>query len=68
MAVIFSPEMAEWAHEIRLDANDLRHADEGAPLRQQSDAEKVIEFARALAQFLFVLPARIGRARGKAVI
>ena len=25
---LITPEMAEWAHEVRLDANDQRHADE----------------------------------------
>jgi hypothetical protein len=60
---LITREMADWAHEVRLDANDERHDDEEAPLSQQSDAEKVIEFARALAQFLFVLPARIERGR-----
>jgi hypothetical protein len=63
---LITAKMAEWAHEVRLDANDQRHADEEAPLPEQSDAEKVIEFARALAQSLFVLPARIERGRAKA--
>ena len=56
--------MAAWAHEVRLDANDQRHADEGAPLPAEADAAKVIEFAKALAEFLFVLPARVARGRG----
>jgi Domain of unknown function (DUF4145) len=56
-------EMAAWAHEIRLDANDQRHADENADLPTTTDAERVIEFASALAQFLFVLPAIIERGR-----
>jgi len=60
---IITPEMAAWAHEIRLDANDQRHADENAPLPTPEDAVKVIEFARALGQFLFVLPARVERGR-----
>jgi hypothetical protein len=60
---LITPEMADWVHEVRLDANDQRHDDEEAPLPEQGDAEKVIEFARALAQFLFVLPARIERGR-----
>ena len=29
---LITSEMAEWAHEIRLDANDQRHADESAEL------------------------------------
>ena len=60
---LITNEMASWAHEIRLDANDQRHADEDAPLPNSADAEKVIEFANALAQFLFVLPARVERGR-----
>lgn len=60
---LITNEMAAWAHEIRLDANDQRHADETAPLPSEADAKKVIEFANALAQFLFVLPARVERGR-----
>jgi Domain of unknown function (DUF4145) len=56
-------DMAAWAHEIRLDANDQRHADENAALPLVEDAERAIEFANALAQFLFVLPARVKRGR-----
>ena len=60
---LITEEMSAWAHEIRLDANDQRHADEEAPLPEAADAEKAIEFAKALAQFLFVLPARVERGR-----
>jgi hypothetical protein len=55
--------MKLWAHEVRLDANDQRHADESAPLPSEADAKKAIEFAQALAQFLFVLPALVTRGR-----
>jgi hypothetical protein len=48
--------MAEWAHAVRLDANDQRHADEGADLPSEADAQKSIDFVMALGQFLFVLP------------
>lgn len=60
---LITAEMKTWAHEIRLDANDQRHADEGAPLPNEADARKAVEFAQALAQFLFVLPARVKRGR-----
>ncbi|MCF4995526.1 DUF4145 domain-containing protein [Pseudomonas syringae] len=60
---LITNEMAEWAHEVRLEANDQRHADEEAPLPNEADAERVIEFAIALAQFLFVLPARVAQGR-----
>ena len=60
---LITPEMAEWAHEVRLDANDLRHADETKPIPDIADATRVIEFTQALAQFIFVLPARVTRGR-----
>lgn len=62
-AHLITQEMAAWAHEIRLDANDQRHADESAALPSKTDASRVIEFAKALAQFLYVLPARVERGR-----
>ncbi len=58
---LVTSEMAQWAHEVRLDANDQRHADESAALPTAADAERCVEFALALGQFMFVLPARIQR-------
>jgi Domain of unknown function (DUF4145) len=60
---LITAEMAAWAHEIRLDANDQRHADEEAELPDTANATKAIDFANALAQFLYVLPARVERGR-----
>jgi Domain of unknown function (DUF4145) len=53
--------MGKWAHAVRLDANEQRHADEAAPLPTVDDARRVIEFAKALAVFLFVLPAMVDK-------
>lgn len=58
---IITEDMAKWAHHVRLEANDQRHADAGAPLPTKEDAERSLEFAMALAEFLFVLPARVTR-------
>lgn len=58
---LITSEMATWAHEIRLDANDQRHADDAASLPSEDDAKRVIDFAQALGMFLFVLPARVLR-------
>jgi DNA-directed RNA polymerase subunit RPC12/RpoP len=58
---VITPEMARWAHQVRLDANDQRHADEAAPLPDQAAAKLAIEFAQAMGQFLFVLPSRVTR-------
>jgi hypothetical protein len=58
---VITSDMAKWAHQVRLDANDQRHADEGAPLPEQKDAERCAEFALALAEVMFVLPSRVTR-------
>ena len=63
---LITTEMAEWAHEVRLDANDQRHADESAQLPMQPEAQKCIDFTTALGEFLFVLPGRVERGRVKA--
>lgn len=60
---VITKEMSEWANEIRLDANDQRHADEEAALPNEADGAKALEFAMALAEYLFVLPARVSRGR-----
>lgn len=62
---LITKEMAEWAHEVRLDANDQRHSDLQADHADADDAKRVIEFAMALAEFLFVLPERVSRGRQK---
>jgi len=58
---VLTKDMAAWAHTVRLDANDQRHADEAATLPSTADAKRVLEFALALGAFLFVLPTRIER-------
>lgn len=56
---LITDEMKTWAHEVRLEANAQRHADETSDLPTTKDAEQMIEFAKALAEFLFVLPSRV---------
>lgn len=58
---LITEDMAIWAHQVRLEANDQRHADEEAGLPTTEDANKSFEFALALAEILFVLPARVTR-------
>jgi len=57
--------MADWAHEVRLAANEQRHADEESEHATTDDAKQLVEFAMALAEFLFVLPARIEKGRAR---
>jgi tRNA G37 N-methylase Trm5 len=60
---LITKEMSLWAHEVRLDANDERHADEAAALPTVEDAKRCINFVKALADFLFILPATIAKGR-----
>lgn len=58
---LITADMGQWAHEVRLDANDQRHADQVASLPTVEEASRAIDFATALAELLFVLPARVQR-------
>ena len=58
---IITADMATWAHQVRLDANDERHADESAQFPTAEEAQRSLDFAMALAEILFVLPARVTR-------
>jgi Domain of unknown function (DUF4145) len=58
---LITDDMAKWAHQVRLDANEPRHADEKKPLPTPDDAKRSVAFAVALAEFLFVLPSRVTR-------
>jgi hypothetical protein len=60
---VLTEHMAAWAHDIRLDANDERHADEDATAKNPEDSARCLEFADALADLLFVLPARMRKGR-----
>ena len=58
---VITDDMAKWAHQVRLDANDQRHADENVALPTIEDAKRCIAFAKALGEFMFVLPSRVQR-------
>jgi len=58
---VITKDMAAWAHDIRLDANDQRHADEMVELPNEADAKRVIDFATTIAEIMFVLPKRVQR-------
>jgi hypothetical protein len=58
---VITEDMAAWAHHVRLEANDPRHADAVRPHATEEEAKQTLEFAEALAQLLFVLPARVAR-------
>lgn len=60
---LITNEMALWAHEVRLDANEERHAEEGKSMPDQKDAERCVDFVLALSEFLYVLPKKVEQGR-----
>lgn len=60
-AKIITDSMKDWAHQIRLEANDIRHADINATKPTSKDAERILEFTSALAKFLYELPALVNK-------
>lgn len=56
---LITSSMGKWAHQIRLDANEQRHADEESTLPTYQDAKRALDFALALGEFLFVLPNKV---------
>ena len=56
-------DMADWANEVRENGN-VTHTDaEPEPLPSDKDATRSLLFAKTLAEYLFVLPARIKSSR-----
>ncbi len=53
--------MADWAHAVRLEANNVRHSDAQKPHASPEEALQAVDFAEALGNFLFVLKARVER-------
>ena len=53
--------MGQWAHRVRLDANGQRHSDMEDEMPTIEDAQQGIEFTKALAELLFVLPAKVSK-------
>lgn len=51
--------LGDWAHQVRLDANRPRHADETNANVTPEEAERAVAFAEAMGQYLFVLPSLI---------
>lgn len=56
---LITNEMSEWAHSVRLDANAERHPSSEHEFPTTEDARHTLQFAKALAEFLFVLPYKV---------
>ena len=56
-----TPELAEWAHQIRLGGNDAAHEEE--PFSKH-DAKDLGTFTYLVFQYLFMLPGMLKEARG----
>lgn len=58
---LISEDMAQWAHQVGLDPNDPRYADERVSMPTTEDAQRCLSFALTLADILFVVPGRVTR-------
>ena len=57
---IATPAMKEWAHQVRLDANEATHEPEEF---SEDDAKKLRIFAEMFLTYAFTLPAMLARAK-----
>ena len=55
-----TPELAKWAHEIRLGGNDAAHEEE---LFSEKEAKNLAVFTQLVFQYLFMLPGMLSEAR-----
>ncbi|MEX1013880.1 MAG: DUF4145 domain-containing protein [Candidatus Paceibacterota bacterium] len=62
---VLTKDMEQWAHDIRLDANDERHSDYDASMASIEDAKRALSFTDALAEYLFILPNKVKRGLNK---
>jgi hypothetical protein len=62
-ADLATPAMKDWAHHIRLDANDAAHDPEQFT---NADVKQLQIFAEMFLTYAFTLPAMMKRARGEA--
>jgi hypothetical protein len=61
-ADLATPAMKNWAHHIRLDANDAAHDPEQFT---ETDANQLQIFAEIFLTYAFTLPAMMKRAKGE---
>ena len=61
---LLTNDMSKWAHLVRLNSNNPRHADGSNPHMTTTDATLSLQFAKAIAEVLFVLPSRMPEAEG----
>ncbi len=56
-------DLAEWAHQIRLDGNEAAHEEEPS---EEEDARRLCAFTNLVLLYLFTLPGMLDAARGEA--
>jgi hypothetical protein len=54
-----SPDLAKWAHEVRLIGNGAAHDDPPEPDEAEADANDIREFTELFLTYIFTLPQRI---------
>lgn len=63
---IITKDMSDWAHRVRLESNDSRHpSGDASEVPTPDEAQQCFDFTLALADILFVLPARHQKSIGQ---
>ena len=57
-----TPDLADWAHQIRLDGNEASHGEE--PFSQE-DAQRLSSFTELVLRYLYTLPGMLERAKAR---
>ncbi len=56
---LITQDMASWAKQVRLEANNSRHPKKNKPPAKLEEAQQSLEFVETLAEILFVIPDRV---------
>jgi hypothetical protein len=59
---VITPDMADWAKEVRLGGNLALHPKPGQPVSEE-EATEIIDFADALLTYLYTIPAQVAARR-----
>jgi len=60
---ILTPTIRDWAHETRLGGNLGAHGSSTQKWAAQEDAEEIVEFARSIFQYVYIIPSQVQQRR-----
>lgn len=61
---MLTPDLQEWAHQVRLGGNDAAHDEE--PFTKE-EAEELLDFTELYLTYVYTLPGRLAERKARAV-